>query len=235
GQILEGAALGGAYRGQQGRLRAHDDNAQVGPELADTRHQIEPVLSGHHHVGDHQLSLALLHPLPERRRGAGAAHDVALPAERLMQDGADGAIVVGDEDGGTGTHGTAWRGSITRKMVRPASLSYSMAPPWSLTILATRARPKPVPVGLLVTKASKRCERISSDTPRPLSRTDTTNGRFTLACWPGTASRRPCLKAVDSSISRSPSPGTSQAFFTRLRKTWMSWSRSPNTSGSDGS
>ena len=76
-------------------------------------------------------------------------------------------------------------GSITLKVVRPGSLSNSMAPPWSLMILATRARPRPVPVGLLVTKASNRWARISSDTPRPLSRTDTTRGRLTLRLLAG--------------------------------------------------
>ena len=56
-------------------------------------------------------------------------------------------------------------GSITRNIVRPGSLSNSITPPWSLMILATKARPRPVPVGLVVTKASNRWARISSDMP----------------------------------------------------------------------
>ena len=163
GQVFEGAALGGAHRRQQRRLRAHDDDAQVGPELADARHEVEAVLVGHHHVGDDELALAFLDPLPQRRGGAGAAHIVALAAQRLVQDGADGAIVVGDQDGRGAAHGAAWRncnGNITLKVVRPGSLSNSMAPPWSLMILATNARPRPVPVGLLVTKG---VEQVGAD------------------------------------------------------------------------
>ena len=99
GQIFEGAALGGAHRGEQRRLRAHDDDAQIGPELADARHEVEAVLVGHHHVGDDELALAFLDPLPQRRGRARAADIVALPAQRLVQDGADRPVVVGDQDG----------------------------------------------------------------------------------------------------------------------------------------
>jgi hypothetical protein len=33
---------------------------------------------------------------------------MALPAERLVQDRPNGAVVVGDENGGAGAHGVAW-------------------------------------------------------------------------------------------------------------------------------
>src|SRR5262249_13629235 len=175
---------------EQSRLGAHHDDAQVGPELADARHQVEAVLVGHHDIGDDQLPLPLLDPLPERGGRAGAAHIVALTAERLMEDGPNGPVIVGNQDGRGAAHVAAWRncnGNITLNVVRPGSLSNSTAPPWSLMILATKARPRPVPVGLFVTKASKRWARISSDTPWPLSRTETTSGRLTFACCPATS------------------------------------------------
>ena len=113
GQVFEGAALGRAHRRQQGRLRAHDDDAQVGPELADARHEVEPVLVGHHHVGDDELPLALLDPLPKRGGRAGAADVVALTAEGLMEHGADGPVVVGDQDGGGAAHEKRPAGTAT--------------------------------------------------------------------------------------------------------------------------
>src|SRR4029079_7778665 len=46
-----------------------------------------------------------------------------------------------------GADGRSCIGSRTRKTVRLGSLSSSMMPPWSLMILATSARPRPVPCG----------------------------------------------------------------------------------------
>ena len=97
-QVLVGADLGGADRGHHRVLRAHHDDRQVGPPLPDRRQQVERVAVGHHHVGDDDVALALLDPAPERRRGAGGAHPAAGAGQRLGEDGADGAVVVGDED-----------------------------------------------------------------------------------------------------------------------------------------
>ena len=60
-------------------------------------------------------------------------------------------------------------GISTRKVVRRGCDSHSMTPPWSPMILATSARPRPVPLVLEVTKGSKRCGSRSSGTPGPLS------------------------------------------------------------------
>ena len=104
GQVFEGATLGGLHRGHQGGLRAHDDHPQVGTQLADARDQVEAVLVRHDHVGDHQVAFAILHPAPQRGGIAGGTHLIARAAERLGQHGADGTVVVGDQDGGEG-HG----------------------------------------------------------------------------------------------------------------------------------
>ena len=105
GQILERAALRRLHRRHQRRLRAHHHDAQIGPDAADARDQIEAVLVRHHHVGDHQIALAVLHPAPQRRGVAGAAHLIARTAQRLGQHGADRTVVVGDQHGGRG-HGS---------------------------------------------------------------------------------------------------------------------------------
>src|SRR5690606_335999 len=120
------------------------------------------------HVGDDQVALALLHPLPEGRCVAGGAHHVALAAERLGQHRADGAVVVGDQDR-RAAHAVApsplvapssaaspssrgAMGSISRNRVRRGWLSNSMTPPWSPTIFATSASPSPLPPALVLTK-----------------------------------------------------------------------------------
>ena len=100
GQILERAALGRLDRGDQRRLRAHHDHPQLGAHPLDARDQVEPVLVGHHHVGDHQVALAVLDPAPERGRIRGGAHLIAGAAQRLGEHGADRAVVVGNQDGG---------------------------------------------------------------------------------------------------------------------------------------
>src|SRR3546814_6315104 len=86
---------------------------------------------------DDEVALAFLHPLPQRGRVAGGAHHVTLAAERQGQHRADGAVVVGDEDGGAAHAGFSFSaaasdgaiGSISRHSVRRGWLSNSMTPP----------------------------------------------------------------------------------------------------------
>ena len=45
-----------------------------GPDAADARQQIEPVIVGHDHVGDDEIALAFLHPTPQHGGRTGRAH-----------------------------------------------------------------------------------------------------------------------------------------------------------------
>src|SRR6201999_2946785 len=80
---------------------------------------------------------------------------------------------------GINTRNTVWRGCD----------SHSMIPPWSPTIFATNARPRPVPVGLVVTNGSNRWGIRSCGTPGPLSLTQNSSGSDTRVFDPGTARR----------------------------------------------
>ena len=74
----------------------------------------------------------------------------------------------------------------------------AIVPPWSPTILATSARPNPLPVGLVVTNGSNRFGNRSSGTPGPLSLTQNSSGNDTRDFFPGTDSRTPGRNAVVS-------------------------------------
>src|SRR5262249_17707947 len=194
-QVLERAALRRLDSSQQRVLGAHHDHPELRPELFDPRDEVEAVLVRHHHGGDDQVALAVLHPAPERRGVAGALHFIAEPPECLAEHCADRAVVVGDQDGRTRVHfspSLAAMGRNIRKTVRRGALSNSIPPPWSSITLATNARPRPVPLCLVVTKGSNRWGRRSSGMPAPLSATSTTSGRCRRVSVPETASRTPC-------------------------------------------
>ena len=61
-QVFVGAALGGADRGHESVLRAHDDDRQLRPHPLDARQEVEGVLVRHHDVGDDEIALALARP-----------------------------------------------------------------------------------------------------------------------------------------------------------------------------
>ena len=70
------------------------------------------------------------------------------------------------------------RGKITVTVVpRSGSLSKRIDPPWSSTISLQIARPKPVPLDLVVKKGSNTFLRTSGDIPQPLSRIDSDTSR----------------------------------------------------------
>ena len=71
---------------------------QIRPHLLDPRQQIERVLVGHHHVGDDEIALALADPAPQRRRVSGQAHLISGARKSLVQNRADGGVVVGDKN-----------------------------------------------------------------------------------------------------------------------------------------
>ena len=99
------STLFGCLDGRHERvLRAHDKNRKLRPCLLDAWQQVEGVLIRHDHVGDDDITLAARHPAPERGSIGGDADIVAGARKRLVEDGADGGVVVGDEDRGAG-HG----------------------------------------------------------------------------------------------------------------------------------
>ena len=122
-------------------------------------------------------------------------------------------------------------------MVRLGSLSSSMMPPWSLMILATSARPRPVPYGLVVTNGSNRCSFRCSGTPEPLSSIWIISGRLMRVSEPCTERRTPGRNEVWMMTRPCAlfSPIASTAFLTRLRMACTSLSRLPGTGGSEGS
>src|SRR5205807_4023068 len=249
GQIFVGATLGGAHGGHKRVLRAHDDDGKRRPQLFDARQEVEGVLVRHHHVGDDEVALPLADPAPQRCGVAGRADFVTCTRQRLVEHGADRRVVVRDQKVSrwhwhplqAASPGSASlprnMGMSTRKMVRRGCDSHSMIPPWSPIIFDTSAKPRPDPVDFVVTNGSNRWGNRSSGTPGPLSLTQNSSGSETRVLLPGSDSRTPGRKAVDSWISPSGalSPIASAAFFTRLRNTWTSWSRLASTGGSEGS
>ncbi len=102
GQVVEGAALGRAHRGEQRVLRAHHDDRQMRPALLDARQQVEGVLVGQHDVDDRDVAGAVLDPAPERRGRGGGVDLPALARERARDHGANPAVVVGEDHGRLG-------------------------------------------------------------------------------------------------------------------------------------
>jgi hypothetical protein len=132
GQIFERATLRRLHRRHQGGLRAHDDNAQVRADALDAGDQVQPVFVRHHHVGDDQIALPLLHPAPEAGGIRGTAHLISRSAQSLGQYGADRTVVVGDQNGRQSHWSASFSvttGRCSRKSVRPGRLSTSIKPP----------------------------------------------------------------------------------------------------------
>src|SRR5690606_387874 len=141
----------------------------------DAGQRVQPVAVGHDHVRNHQIALALFHP-PHQRHQAGGRMDLAArPRQRLGQHGADGAVVIGNENGSV--HGYSFRlslgaiGSDRRNTVRPGTESTLIQPSWSETIFDTSARPSPVPFSRPETKGSNTSAAMSGGRPGPSSMT----------------------------------------------------------------
>ena len=97
-QIFVGAALGGFDRRDEGILRAHDDDRQIRPHPLDARQEVKSVVVGHDDVGDHEIALARRHPPPKPRDRSGRADLVAGAGQRLIENGANPGVVVGNKN-----------------------------------------------------------------------------------------------------------------------------------------
>jgi hypothetical protein len=97
-QVFERAALVGADRGQDGVLRAHHDDRQIGPALLDARApRSRPLPSGISTSVTTRSPSPAIDPLPQRASIRGGAHRVAALGQGLAHHQADGTIVVGDQ------------------------------------------------------------------------------------------------------------------------------------------
>jgi hypothetical protein len=61
-------------------------------------------------------------------------------------------------------------GKVSRKLAPAGLVSSSLAPPWASMMRRHRANPRPLPLALVVNRASKIRRRSSSGTPGPSSR-----------------------------------------------------------------
>ena len=226
GQVVVGPDLGRPDRGHDVFCAHITITGRSGPALRDRRQQVERVAVRHHHVGDDDVALALLDPAPERRGGAGRVDLAAGAGQGLRQHGADGAVVVGDEDGAF--HGLALRLVVVgfaaaRPAAAPGSacgpgrLSHSTTPPWSAMNFDTSERPSPVPLTCEQTKGSKTSRIRFSGMPGPLSMiVDQQRQASPAAAWPRscTPARRRCADRIAP-----PTRGTaSAAFFSEVQE-----------------
>src|SRR5439155_3541830 len=118
---------------------------------------------------------ALLDELPAVLRDR--RHLMAEPRQVPLEEFADVRLVVGDGDAQGANH-TSPRGKVTRMRAPPAASAASTVPPWASAMRRTRARPRPMPPGLVVKNGSKALARCSPVRPGPLSATEThTAGR----------------------------------------------------------
>ena len=139
GQVIIGLGLGGLDRGHDRVLRRDHDHRQVGPVLTDLGQHLQPVAIGHHHVRDHHIAFALADPAHQRGQRRGRVHLAPGPRQGLCQNGADRAVVIGDQYGAIHqlassdcfasriSRGT--RGNDRRNTVRPGTELTETQPP----------------------------------------------------------------------------------------------------------
>ena len=100
GQIFKGAALSGGDGGEQRVLGAHHQDRQIGPHALDAGDLVKAGLIGQDNVGNDEVALACRNPAPQAGGRAGGANIIPGAAQRLVQNGADGAVVIADQNGG---------------------------------------------------------------------------------------------------------------------------------------
>ncbi len=168
-----------------------------------------------------------------------AAHLVAGAAQRLGQHGADRAVVVGDQNGRQGhdfvqvlSFGSSYTGRCRRNSVRPGRLSTSISPPWSPTILATSARPRPAAGGLGGDEGLEQMRADILGDAGPVVAHGDHKRQVERAVAPGDGREPHAMLEAGGEVDLADPAGrrrsiASAAFFTRLSTTWISWSRLP--------
>mmetsp|Transcript_27838 Transcript_27838/g.51940 ORF Transcript_27838/g.51940 Transcript_27838/m.51940 type:complete len:420 (-) Transcript_27838:1989-3248(-) len=97
GQIVIGLGLG-RLNGRHDRILGRNNNdRQSGPVLRNLWQHLQPIAIRHHHVRDHHVALALTDPAHQRGQAGGRMHLAARPGQRLGQNGANCAVIIGDK------------------------------------------------------------------------------------------------------------------------------------------
>ena len=97
-QIIIGIRLGCLNRRHDGVLRRDHDHRQTGPQFGDLGKLIEAVPVRHDHVGNHEIAFAFLDPAHQRDQRRGRMNLAARAGQRLRQNRADRAVVIGDKN-----------------------------------------------------------------------------------------------------------------------------------------
>ena len=97
-QVVEGVGLGGLDRRHDRVLRRDHDHRQARPLLGDLRKLIQTVAVGHDHVRDDEIALPFLDPPHQRDKRRGGVNLAARPRQRLRENRADRAVVIGDQN-----------------------------------------------------------------------------------------------------------------------------------------
>src|SRR5438045_3618064 len=156
--------------------------------------EVGKVAVQHHHVRG--LGGEEPHAL---RAGLGRTDAIALAREGLAGDDPEGLLVVDEEDR------AHWTSTTAKRAPRSRPCWSSMRPPCAATNRWAVARPRPVPLRLVVANGSKRWARISGDTPGPLSstaRTTPCSARSVLTTTSRAAASLPSSNATASMALR---------------------------------
>ena len=246
GQIVEGAPLGRPDRGEQGVLGAHHDHRQGRPAVRIRGSRSSVFSSGRATSMIATSPVAGLDPAPQRPRLAGRLYLVALARDSAR-------LTTRPDPASSSARSTFWLAHAT-PTANPVPLPAGGGQPHpekgaaacravgdDAAVVGRRSWPPATGPGrcrlrLVLTNGSNRWSTMSNGTPRPLSRTSTVIGssRRVAAVAHGDPEAVLVLGGqCDRAVWRLGA--ASAAFLTRFRNTCTSRSRSPSTSGREGS
>src|SRR6185295_12373076 len=207
-QVVLRPQLHGPHGGLHRPVRGHEDHHRLRPHPPDLVQELQAVHPGHAQVGEDDVGIDLLEQGEAGAGVVGLGHVVPVLAQQRLQRRRRVDLVVDDHDPALGLHArtpsfssvAAGRGSaIVNTAPFPSPLVAAISPPCCRTICCTMDRPRPVPLGLVVTKSWN--TSTPSGSPGPVSRT-------TSRAWPSTTPL--------STDTSPPSGMASQALRSRL-------------------
>src|SRR5439155_8132446 len=149
----------------------------------DRGHEIEAAHSGHFDIGDDQIKTVFGDLIKRALGGCQALDGITLLLQHLNEIVHDARVIIHDEKAfGYCTHGCSLWGCSGGPLTGRSTLnrlplstvdSTESAPPCSVTMDCTTARPKPVPPSpaRVVKNGSNKRPRVSGDMPQPVSAT----------------------------------------------------------------